>query len=190
MGVFGPGKQLHGPPSRIEPSLDPDHDQIIELCCFITDHNLNLLDEAGFEAVVHQPKEVMDAMNQWCIDHHGASGLTAAVLSSTVTAEAAAQGLLRYIKSFVPAPRCAVLAGNSVHADKAFLVREPYKQVVDWLHYRILDVSTFKEAARRWGSSGLLEAVPRKKYAHTAREDILESIEEMRYYRSRLFGRD
>lgn len=170
--------------------LDPETDKIIELCCFITDSNLNLLDTNGFEATIHQPKEVMDSMNQWCIDHHGASGLTRAVLESTTTAEEAAQGLLAYIQKYIPQERIGVLAGNSVHADKAFLVRGVYKPVMDWLHYRIMDVSTLKEAARRWGSDEMLEGVPKKKYSHTAKDDILESIEEMKYYRKQLFGRD
>lgn len=82
----------------------------------------------------------------------------------------------------------AVLAGNSVHADKAFLAREPYAAVLDWLHYRILDVSAIKEAARRWGSEELLHAVPAKKEVHLAKDDILESIEEMRFYKERFFG--
>ncbi|KAI5304746.1 hypothetical protein KEM56_006004 [Ascosphaera pollenicola] len=170
--------------------LDPDSDKIIEICCFVTDHNLNLLDPNGFEAVIHQPKHVMDSMNQWCIDHHGASGLTASVLASTTSAETAARDLLAYVQKYVPAQRSGVLAGNSVHADKSFLVRGAWKPVMEWLHYRILDVSTLKEAARRWGSDAMLAGVPKKKYSHTAKDDILESIEEMRYYRKQLFGRD
>ena len=81
----------------------------------------------------------------------------------------------------------ALLAGNSVHADRAFLSRDPYKAVLDYLHYRILDVSSFKEGVRRWGDGELLSDVPDKKLVHLAREDVLESIEEMRFYRERLF---
>lgn len=75
-----------------------------------------------------------------------------------------------------------------MHADKAFLARGPYAAVLEWLHYRILDVSAIKEAARRWGNEELLAAVPVKREVHLAKDDILESIEEMKFYRERLFG--
>ncbi|GAB1194576.1 hypothetical protein APSETT444_003822 [Aspergillus pseudonomiae] len=168
--------------------LDSEKDQIIQICCFITDASLQLLDPHGFETVVNVSKTTLDNMSQWCIDTHGRTGLTAAVLASTVTPESAASELLAYIQQYVPQPRTALLAGNSVHADKAFLSRGPYAKVLEWLHYRILDVSTFKEAARRWGADELLAAVPRKKEVHLAKDDILESIEEMRFYKERLFG--
>lgn len=168
--------------------LDAEKDQILQICCFITDADLRLLDSTGFERVIHQPKSTMDRMNAWCIDTHGRTGLTAAVLASSVTAESAAADLLAYIQRFVPQRRTGLLAGNSVHADKAFLARGPYAAVLDWLHYRIVDVSTLKEAARRWGSDDLLASVPPKREVHLAKDDILESIEEMRFYRQRLFG--
>ncbi|OXV10757.1 hypothetical protein Egran_01482 [Elaphomyces granulatus] len=172
--------------------LDPSHDQILQICCYITDAQLQLLDEDGFEAVIHQPESMLrnNNMSQWCVDTHGRSGLTAAVLESRTTAPAAAADLLAYIQKYVPAPRTALLAGNSVHADRAFLSQGPYARVLEWLHYRILDVSSFKEAARRWGSEELLKDAPPKRGVHLAREDILESIEEMRFYRAKLFGLD
>jgi oligoribonuclease len=80
----------------------------------------------------------------------GESGLTAAVIESTVTPQQAAEGLLAYIQRHVPEKGVALLAGNSVHADRAFLRKEPYRKILDHLHYRILDVSSIKEAARRW----------------------------------------
>lgn len=90
---------------------------------------------------------------------------------------------------YIPEPRKALLAGNSVHADKAFLRKEPYKKVNDHFHHRILDVSTVKEAARRWSSKEVLDEVPKKKTLHNARDDILESIEEARYYKTAIFQR-
>lgn len=168
--------------------LDAKTDQILQICCFVTDANLNLLDTTGFETVVHVPQAALDSMSQWCIDTHGRTGLTARVQNSTVTPDAAAAELLAYIKRYVPKPRTALLAGNSVHADKAFLACGPYAAVLEWLHYRIVDVSTIKEVVRRWGDEGLLSSVPPKKEVHEAREDILESIEEMKYYRGVLFG--
>ncbi|KAK4165852.1 oligoribonuclease [Cladorrhinum sp. PSN259] len=166
--------------------LDPDTDSVIEIYCLITDGQLELLDTVGWGTVIHQSKERMDAMDEWCTRVHGGSGLTAAVVSSTVTPEQAADGLLEYIKRYVPDPRAALLAGNSVHADRAFLRKRPYSKVLDHLHYRILDVSSIKEAARRWCPE-LAAAAPQKKGLHKAKDDILESIEEARYYQTSIF---
>ncbi|RAK72781.1 oligoribonuclease [Aspergillus fijiensis CBS 313.89] len=167
--------------------LDPETDQILQICCYITDADLKLLEPQGFETVIHQSPATLASMNEWCIETHGRTGLTAAVQASTVSAESAAAALLEYIHRYVPQPRTGLLAGNSVHADKAFLAKGPYRSVLEWLHYRIVDVSALKEMARRWGSDELLAAVPAKKEVHLAREDILESIAEMRFYRERLF---
>lgn len=168
--------------------LDAETDEILQICCFITDAQLNLLEPNGFETVIHHPDSTLDAMNSWCIDTHGRTGLTAAVRASTTNPAAAAEALLAYIQRHVPAQRTALLAGNSVHADKAFLVRGPYAPVMEYLHYRILDVSTIKEAARRWGSEELLAQAPPKREVHLARDDILESIAEVRFYKEKLFG--
>lgn len=161
--------------------LDSDQDEIIEIFCLITDGRLNLAHEAGWGAVVHQPKERMDQMDEWCTRVHGASGLTAAVIESKVTAETAAEDLLAYIQKHIPEPRVALLAGNSVHMDRAFLAKGPYRKVVDHLHYRIFDVSTLKEAARRWRPD-IVAGAPVKEERHEARQDILESIREAEYY--------
>ncbi|KAL6152081.1 Phosphatidylinositol 3 [Exserohilum turcicum] len=169
--------------------LNTDSDSIMSLAAFVTDADLNILDDAGYEAVIHHDKEQLDRMGEWCTSHHGDSGLTQACIESTTTAEEAAEGLLSYIKKYVPERRTALLSGNSVHADKAFLVKEPYKVVIDHLHYRILDVSSIKEAARRWAPKETLKKIPRKKMLHEARQDILESIEEARYYREAFFLR-
>ncbi|KAK0633333.1 ribonuclease H-like domain-containing protein [Immersiella caudata] len=168
--------------------LNPDTDAIIEIFCLITDDELELVDEAGWGTVVHQSEERMDQMDEWCTRTHSNSGLTAAVIASTVTAEQAADELLAYVRTHVPDKRVALLAGNSVHADQAFLRKGPYSEVLNHLHYRILDVSSIKEAARRWCPSAALRA-PAKKGLHAAKEDILESIEEARYYKSAFFQR-
>lgn len=167
--------------------LNPEIDHILEISCFITDANLHLLDTAGFHTVIHHPKSVLDAMNPWCIRTHGETGLTAAVLKSTTSAETAASSLLAYIQQYVPQKGVALLAGNSVHADRMFLAKDPYASVVGWLHYRILDVSAVKEGVRRWCSDEVLRDAPVKKGVHTARDDILESIAEMRFYKERIF---
>lgn len=117
------------------------------------------------------------------------TGLTSRVLASTTNAETAAQLLLEYIKKYIPQPKTALLAGNSVHVDKEFLARE-MPGVIEHLHYRILDVSSIKEAARRWCLTDDLGVVPEKKGMHEARMDILESIEEAQFWKGRLFDKN
>jgi len=167
--------------------LDTENDTIMSLATFITDADMNLLDEDGYEAVIHHSKEQLDRMGEWCTSHHGQSGLMQACLDSSTTAEQAADGLLEYIRKYVPERRTGLLAGNSVHADKSFLVKQPYKVVIDHLHYRLLDVSSIKEAARRWAPKDVLKKIPRKQMLHEARADILESIEEAKFYRETFF---
>lgn len=168
--------------------LDTDSDTILSLACFITDHNLTILDANGYEAVIRHSRQQLDAMGPWCTQHHGASGLTDACLASTTTAEEAAAGLFRYIQKHVPERKTALLAGNTVHADKAFLLKEPWTKVIKHLHHRILDVSSIKEAARRWAPNEVLKQSPQKAGKHEAKADILESIEEARFYQQRFFS--
>ena len=125
-------------------------------------------------------------MDEWCTRTHSKSGLTAAVIASEVTPEQAADKLLAYIQQYVPEKRVALLAGNSVHADRAFLRKGSYKKVVDHLHYRLLDVSSIKEAAARW-CPHIVKKAPSKKGLHQAKEDILESIREAKYYQAKVF---
>ena len=169
--------------------LDPDIDTIMSISCFVTDAQLNVLDNQGWDAVIHHDKATLDTMDGWCTKTHGDSGLTAASIESNTTPEQAADGLFNYIRKFISEPRQGLLAGNSVHCDKAFLVKPPYAQVIKYLHYRILDVSSLKEAARRWAPDEDLIKVPRKKTLHQARDDILESIEEAKYYRDTFFSK-
>jgi len=108
------------------------------------------------------------------------------VIESTVTVAQATEELLAYVKKWVPDRGVAFLAGNSVHHDRAFLAHY-YPSVVDHLHHRIIDVSTVKEAVRMWCSDDLYAKAPVKKLLHEARMDILESIEELRYYKGVIF---
>ena len=170
--------------------LDPTKETVMSLACFITNYELELVDEKGYEAVVQHSQEQLDAMGDWCKDHHGASGLTQSCLTSSTTAEQAADELLAYIQKYVPDRRRALLSGNTVHADRSFLVREPWKKVVSHLHHRILDVSAIKEAARRWAPNDVLKKSPQKAGKHEAKADILESIEEAKYYRKMFFMRE
>ncbi|KAF7188711.1 putative oligoribonuclease [Pseudocercospora fuligena] len=167
--------------------LDTSKDTIMSIACFITDHELNLLDETGYEATISHTQTQLDAMGEWCQTHHSASGLTAACLASTTTAEDAASELFSYIQKFAPERKRALLAGNTVHADQRFLRQEPWRKVVSHLHHRILDVSSIKEAARRWASEEVIKKSPQKMGKHEAKADILESIEEARYYKRVFF---
>lgn len=167
--------------------LNPDADTILEIFCLITTPTLALLDDTGFHAVIQHDMSTLSLMDSWCTTTHSNSGLTARVLASTTTPSEAATSLLTYIQRYVSEPKTALLAGNSVHADKAFLRKEPYAKIMDFLHYRILDVSSIKEAAKIWSGEEILNGVPAKKGLHQAREDILESIEEARYYRDTIF---
>lgn len=167
--------------------LDPATEEILEIACIITTPDLQPLDE-GFTTIVHVPASRLDQMGPWCTETHAATGLTPAVLASKVTHEEAAANLLSYIKSHMPEPRKGLLAGNTVHMDRLFLTKPPYDAVVEHLHYRILDVTSLKEAARRWCAKKIVKGVPRKKTGHRALDDILESIEEAKYYREKIFA--
>ncbi|TWU77142.1 hypothetical protein ED733_008381 [Metarhizium rileyi] len=169
--------------------LNPDTEEIIEIYCIISTGNLELVDQEGYHAVIHYPASRLDQMDEWCTRTHGGSGLTAAVLASSTTPEQAAEGLHNYITKFIPERRKALLAGNSVHADRAFLRKEPYAKVIEHLHYRILDISAIKEAGRRWCPQEVMAQAPAKKARHLARDDILESIEEAKFYRDAIFRR-
>ncbi|KAK6527009.1 hypothetical protein TWF281_010205 [Arthrobotrys megalospora] len=167
--------------------LTPPHDKLLQIACFITDSQLNLLEPNGFETVISRPQSLLDGMDDWCTNTHTSTGLIPRVLASKITVADASEALLEYIKTYVPDKKTAIMCGNSIHFDKLFLSIE-MPEVVDWLSYRVGDVSSIKEFARRWCSEEVLEGLPVKKYTHEAKEDILESIEEARYYRRVLFG--
>ncbi|KAI0732557.1 ribonuclease H-like domain-containing protein [Fomitopsis betulina] len=167
--------------------LDVQTDKILEIAVLITNGNLDLVDE-GIEFVVRADKAVLDNMGEWCRKQHSLSGLTQECLESSHTTEEVEQKVLEYIKKWIPRQRAGVLAGNSVHADRAFLVQEMPK-IIDHLHYRIVDVSSIKELCRRWYPT--LE-VPKDLYekefsSHRALSDIRGSIRELKWYRDNLF---
>ena len=160
--------------------LDPDTCVPLEIATVVTDKDLNVLAE-GPSLVIHQPQEVMDAMDAWCTEHHGKSGLTAAILASTISCAEAEQRSLEFVRAWTE-PGKSPLCGNSVGQDRRFL--DVYMKAFEaHLHYRIVDTSTIKELARRW--YGLKP--PQKGEAHRALDDILESIEELKFYRRTLF---
>lgn len=168
--------------------LDPDKDRIIEIFCIITDGQLNIVDPTGFGVVVSCPVETLNGMDAWCTKTHGDSGLTKAALESSITPEMAAEQLLAYIKKYVPDERHGLMAGNSIHVDRMFLRKEPYRKVYDHVHYRILDVSAIMEAVRRWCPPEVRNAEPRKQGLHQAKQDILDSIEQAKFYKELIFS--
>lgn len=161
--------------------LDPERCAILEIACIVTDGELNELGE-GVDLVVHQPDQVLSAMDDWCTRHHGQSGLTEAVQRSNISLRAAELRTLDYLKRFTNKGQ-SPLAGSSVSHDRRFIDKY-MPELSAWLHYRTIDVSTVKELVKRWSSD--LE-LPTKKNTHRALDDIRESIEELRYYRSHAF---
>lgn len=164
--------------------LDASRERILEIATLVTDANLELVAE-GPELVLHQPDELLARMDAWNTEHHGASGLTERVRSSTIDEAEAEARTLAFLASVGVGPREAPLAGNSIHQDRLFLAR--YLPALEQhLHYRNVDVSTVKELVRRWMPTVYAER-PTKKGSHRALDDIKESIEELRYYRARAF---
>lgn len=161
--------------------LDPSSCHILEIATLITDGDLNVIAE-GPELVVHQPDHVLDAMDTWCTEHHGNSGLTAAVKASTVSVEDAQAQTLTFLREHTN-KGASPLCGNSVWQDRRFIIQ--YMSELDrFLHYRLVDVSSIKELSRRWYPGNV---PPPKRESHRALDDIRESIEELRFYRERLF---
>lgn len=164
--------------------LDHKNDYIIEICCLITDKDLKLIDHKGYESVIHQDKKVMDRMDEWCVLHHGQSGLTEKVIKSKKTMEQVETELLTYLQKYMN-KGVGILAGNSVHMDRLFMLKD-MPRVVDYLTYRIIDMSSVMEICKRFHPL-VAHSRPKKKGAHTAREDILESIQDLDYYRGVYF---
>ena len=134
--------------------------------------------------LIKPPAAALEQMDDYVRTMHTSSGLLAA-LEDGVTMETARTTVLDYVTSLVPEPRTAQLAGNSVGTDKAFLARD-MPELIEHLHYRIVDVSSLKELAKRWYPRTFFHA-PKKAGGHRALADILESIDELRYYREVLF---
>jgi oligoribonuclease len=158
--------------------LDPDRDRVIELAAIVTDANLNVLAE-GPVLVVHQPDNVLDAMDAWNKGTHGRSGLIDKVRASTLTEDQAAAEMIQFLKPYVPAGK-SPMCGNSICQDRRFMARH-MPTLEAFFHYRNVDVSTIKELCRRWRPE--LIAGFKKHQLHTALADIRESVEELRYYR-------
>ncbi|MDT4891637.1 MAG: oligoribonuclease [Pseudonocardiales bacterium] len=164
--------------------LDLRRDALVEVAVLVTDGDLVTLDE-GLDIVVHAADEVLDTMIPLVRDMHASSGLTEQVRTSTITLGEAETAVLDYIKKHVPEPRSTPLCGNSIATDRGFIARD-MPALDEYLHYRMIDVSSIKELAKRWYPR-VYQSQPAKGLAHRALADIRESVQELAYYRRTLF---
>lgn len=163
--------------------LSLEHDALVEVAALVTDFDLNVLGD-GIDVVIKPPAAALDQMGELVTKMHTDSGLLAELEKGVGVREAEEQ-VLGYIRQFAPESGKAALAGNSVGTDRAFLARH-MPELEAWLHYRVVDVSSIKELTRRWYPRAYF-AAPAKAGNHRALADILESIDELRYYRKAVF---
>jgi len=163
--------------------LDLASDALVEIACVVTDRDLNELDE-GIDLVIKPPAEALDHMPELVRQMHTSSGLLTELAAGITLAEAQDQ-VLSYVRGHVPEARKAPLCGNSIATDRAFLAKD-LPRLDEYLHYRMIDVSSVKELARRWYPRAYF-ASPAKVGGHRALADIKESITELRYYREAVF---
>ena len=165
--------------------LDPNRHRVLEIATVVTDTQLQVVAE-GPDIVVHQPQEVLDDMDEWCTQTHGRNGLTQKVKNSPHSVQDAERETLNFLRNLVP-PGEAPLCGNSIGQDRRFLYRY-MPDLASFFHYRNLDVSTLKILAQEWAPQ---RAGSHEKHgSHRARDDIYDSIEELRFYRSVLLRLD
>jgi oligoribonuclease len=164
--------------------LDLKSDRLIEIAVLVTDGELNLLGD-GLDVVIHADDAVLDGMIDVVATMHRKSGLTEEVRASTIDVPTAEAMVLDYIRGHVKQAKTAPLAGNSIGTDRGFIARD-MPALDDFLHYRMIDVSSIKELCRRWYPR-IYFGQPEKGLAHRALADIHESIRELKYYRSTAF---
>ena len=160
--------------------LNPDSDVIVEIAALITDDELRIV-AAGPDLVIHQPPEALAAMGDVVRTMHTQSGLLQEIKESTVTLQEAGEAVLAFVRSHIAKPGTVPLCGNSIGTDRRFLARH-LPEIENFLHYRSIDVSTVKELAKRW-QPGVYGRAPDKAKSHRALDDIIESVEELRWYR-------
>ncbi len=164
--------------------LDLVRDALIEVAVVVTDAELTPLDD-GLDVIINAPDDLLDAMVPVVREMHASSGLTEEVRASRTTLAEAEEQVLAYIRAHVPDAKTAPLCGNSIATDRGFLNRD-MPLLDEHLHYRMIDVSSIKELARRWYPR-IYYGQPPKGLAHRALADIIESIQELEYYRRTLF---
>ena len=163
--------------------LDLASDLVIEVAALVTDSELTVLGD-GVDVVIGATAEQLERMPKVVREMHASSGLTDEVLASTVTLREAEEQVLAYVREWVPEARKAPLCGNSIGTDRGFLTRD-MAELDGHLHYRMVDVSSIKELARRWYPRVYFNA-PKKGGGHRALADIMESVQELLYYRAAL----
>jgi oligoribonuclease len=164
--------------------LDPETEALIEIAVLVTEPDLTPLD-TGLDLVIACDESVLENMGAFVADMHAKSGLTDEVRASPISLQEAEDTVLEYIKQHVPEARTAPLCGNSIATDRTFITKY-MPRLDDHLHYRMIDVSSIKELARRWYPRVYYNQPP-KGLAHRALADILESVQELEYYRRTLF---
>ena len=164
--------------------LDLTHDALIEVAAIVTDAELVPLDN-GVDVIIHVDDDLLQSMLPVVRDMHDSSGLTEAVRASTITLGDAERQIVDYVRGHVPEAKTAPLCGNSIATDRGFLARD-MPELDGYLHYRMIDVSSIKELARRWYPK-VYFAQPQKGLAHRALADVRESIQELIFYRRTLF---
>lgn len=167
--------------------LDPKRHVIVEVAAVITDTELNILDE-GIDLVVHATEEELAQMDDFVTEMHAKSGLDKEIRESTITITEAEEAVLKLVEKHCDANHPTPLAGNSIATDRTF-IREYMPRLDAALHYRMIDVSTIKELARRWHPRAYYNQ-PDKGMAHRALQDIIESIRELDFYRRSVFRTD
>lgn len=167
--------------------LDPERHVIVEVAAVVTDAELTILDE-GLDLVVHATEEQLGQMDDFVTEMHANSGLDKEIRDSTVTIEEAEEAVLRLVEKHCDPNHPAPLAGNSIATDRTF-IRAYMPRLDKALHYRMIDVSTIKELARRWHPRAYYNQ-PDKGMAHRALQDIIESIRELDFYRRSVFRTD
>jgi oligoribonuclease len=164
--------------------LDPARHTIVEIATLLTDDDLELIAE-GPDLIVHATADQLAEMDDFVTNMHTRSGLLDKITASTLSLEEAGRQTMAFLREHIPEARSVPLCGNSIGTDRRFLATQ-LPEIEEFLHYRSVDVSTLKELARRWHPEAYA-AAPKKAAGHRALDDIRESLEELRHYRSTLF---
>lgn len=166
--------------------LNVEKDKILEIALIVTDSELNILDES-IDVVINQSNEVLNNMNDWCKEHLGQNGLTEKSRNSTITLQDAGKLIYKIIRKYTDEKQ-GLLCGNSVYVDRKYLAKF-FPKIEKYLNYRIIDVSSIKEIARRWYPDIVKDFLEHKKIdlTHRALDDIKWSINELKFYREKIF---
>ena len=161
--------------------LDPEENHIIEIATIITDSELNIIDQGPVYAI-YQKEEILNKMDKWNTEHHTKTGLLKRVRNSKFDEKTAEENTIEFLEKYVK-KGISPLCGNTIYQDRAFL-KKYMKKLESYFHYRIIDVSSIKELILRWYPD---LPVFKKENTHEALKDILESIEELKYYKENIF---